>query len=67
MVAARTTSSSGLFNIDLTQRIYSLKAPNPICNLNKRKNFFLNFLEIKFFYRFAQSLASGLSILIISL
>jgi hypothetical protein len=36
IVAARTTSSSGFVNIDLTQRIYSLKAPKPICNLNQR-------------------------------
>lgn len=37
IVAARTTSSSEFANIDLTQRMYSLNAPKPICNLNKRK------------------------------
>ncbi len=46
IVAARTTSSSGLFNIDLTQRIYSLKEPNPICNLNKRKFSFFKIFSI---------------------
>jgi len=36
IVAARTTSSSVFVNIDLTQKIYSLKEPKQICNLNKR-------------------------------
>ncbi len=37
IVAARTTSSSGFVNIDLTQSMYSLKAPKPICSLNRIK------------------------------